>query len=53
MKYIKFSVNKLMEVIQTLMLKSVILKTILYQKYDEYNIALKTIPSDNVNKEQI
>ena len=44
----------MIEVFQTLVLKSVILKMILLpklkKKYDECNITLKTIPSDNVNK---
>ena len=39
-----------MEVIQTLMLKSVILKMILLpKKYNQCNITLKTIHGDNVN----
>ena len=40
-KYPKVSIDKLIEVIPTLMLKSIILKC---------NITLKTICSDNVNK---
>ena len=51
MKNLKVSTDKLIEVIRTLMLKSAILKLILLQKkYDECNITLKTIRSDNVNK---
>ena len=40
-KYLKVSIDKLIEVIPTLMLKSIILKR---------NKTLKTIHSDNVNK---
>ena len=51
MKYLKVSTDRLIEVIRTLMLKSAILKLILLpKKYDECNITLKTIRSDNVNK---
>ena len=51
MKYLKFSIDILIEVIQTLILKSVVLKMILLpKKYDECNITLKTIRSDNVKK---
>ena len=51
MKYLKFSIDELIEVIQTLMLKSVILKMILMpKKYEKCNVTLKTIRSDNVNE---
>ena len=51
MKYLKFSIHKLTEVIQTLTLKGTILKIILLpKKYDKFNITLKAIRSDNVNK---
>ena len=50
MKYLKFFIDKLLELIQALMLKSEILKMILLPKYHECNITLKPIRSDNVNK---
>ena len=52
MKYLKLSIDKLIEVIQTLMLKSVILKMILppAKNYNECNITLKTMRRDNTNK---
>ena len=51
MKYLKFSIHKLTEVIQTLTLKGTILKMILLpKKYDKFNITLKAIRNDNVNK---
>ena len=49
MKYLKFSIDKLIEVIQTLMLKSVILKMI-SKTYNTCNIKLETIRGDIVNK---
>ena len=49
MKYLKFSIDKLIEIIQTLMLKSVMLKMI-SKTYDVCNIKLETIRGDIVNK---
>ena len=50
MKYLKFSIDKLIEVIQTLMLKTVILKMILLPKIRSKQLTLKTIRSDNANQ---
>ena len=52
MKYLRFSFDKSIEVIQTLMLKSVILKMVLLpKKTDECNITLKTIHDHNVDRQ--
>ena len=51
MKYLKFSIDNLIDVIQALILKSVIRKNDLTaKKYDECNLTLKNICSDNVIK---
>ena len=48
MKYLKFCIDKLIEVIQTLL--SNFKDDLTVKKYDECNITLETIRSDNANK---
>ena len=52
MKYLKFFIDKLTEVIQMPVLYRVILKMLFLQKkYDKCNVSQKTIRSDNANKQ--